>query len=70
MSIAIAHLTIHEWDKDGQKVKLPKKMKVEIEIDEGETMTIGQIHEDAMDKASDETGWCILGCTLERIDFK
>lgn len=69
----IAHLTIHQWDKevDGKtvRVKLPKKMKMEVESDD-EQVTVEQIHEMAMDAASDQTGFCILGCTLARIDFQ
>ena len=62
------HLIIHQWDTDGQRVKLPKRMKVEVspEDDDG----LENIHEMAMDKASDATGWCISSCSLKRIDFQ
>ena len=63
---ATAHLTV-KWDTDGEKVKLPKKVKVEIEI--APTDDIDIIHEFAMDKASGDYGWCIENCTLDRLDF-
>jgi hypothetical protein len=64
----IAHLIIHQWDTGGEKVKLPKRMKVEI-YPEG-VNSIDNIHELAIEKASDMTGWCILGCSLTRIDLQ
>ena len=68
MSIAIVHLTIHEWDTDNKKIKLPKKVIVKIEIKE--SGSIGGIHDDALEKARDENGFVVLGSTLDRIDFK
>lgn len=66
------HLVIHQWDKevDGAqvRVKLPKTMKVEVEAEDADS--VSQIHEMAMDQASNETGFCILGCSLKRIDFQ
>ena len=66
------HLIIHQWDKesDGKqvRVKLPKTMKVEVEAEDDDN--VETIHELAMDQASDETGWCILGCSIKRIDFQ
>ena len=59
------HLTIHQWDKEVEgkqvRVKLPKKMKVVVSIEDGSS--VDEIHDAAMDKASDETGWCIKGCS-------
>jgi hypothetical protein len=67
-----AHLTIHQWDKesDGKicRVKLPKKMKIEVVAEDDDS--VENIHEMAMDAASDKTGWCILGCSITRIDFQ
>lgn len=43
-----------KWDTDGQRVKLPKDLVVEIDArdrDEAEQF--------AVDAASDKTGWCI-----------
>jgi hypothetical protein len=69
-----AHLIIHQWDKevDGKivRVKLPKKMKVEVTAEDDGNATIEEIHEAAMDAASDKTGFCILGCSIARIDFQ
>lgn len=65
--MATAHLTIHEWDTDGEKIKLPKKMKLKIDVEN--TDSVGQIHDDAMEAASEETGFLILGSTLDRVDF-
>ena len=62
------HLEIHQWDTDGHRVKLPKKIKVEVSPEDNDN--VEQIHEQAMDKASDITGWCILGCSIIRIDFQ
>jgi hypothetical protein len=62
------HLKIHQWDKDGKRVKLPKKMEIEVSPEENDSLDA--IHEMAMDRASDITGWCILGCSLVRIDFQ
>jgi len=71
--VCTAHLTIHQWDKevDGKivRVKLPKKMKIEVSADD-DNDSVETIHEMAMDAASDETGFCILGCSLTRIDFQ
>jgi hypothetical protein len=47
-------LTNIKWDTDGERVKLPKSMIVECDDEE-----------EAVDKASDETGWCILSSRLE-----
>jgi hypothetical protein len=64
----VAHLTVSKWDTDGEKVKLPKKLKLELEIEDDDPLDV--IHEAAMDKASDEYGWCIDTCYLTRIDIK
>ncbi len=67
-----AYLTIHQWDKevDGKivRVKLPKKMKIKVLAED--TDSVEAIHEAAMDAASDETGFCIQGCSLTRINFQ
>jgi len=67
-----AHITIHQWDKevDGKnvRIKLPKKMKIEVDAEDDDS--VENIHEAAMDQASDETGFCILGCSITRIDFQ
>jgi hypothetical protein len=66
------HIIIHQWDKesDGKqvRVKLPKTMKVEVTPEDEDN--VEAIHELAMDKASDITGFCILGCSIKRIDFQ
>jgi hypothetical protein len=67
-STAIVTLKVQKWDTDGEKVKLPKTIKVEIAFVRDDT-TIDEIHEYAMDKASDTTGWCIDSCTIENIKF-
>jgi hypothetical protein len=71
MTLAIAHLTVHQWDKesDGKivRVKLPKKVKVEIEVDGSDGYD--SILNLALDAASDTYGWCIIGATLTRVDF-
>lgn len=64
----IVHLKIHQWDTDGKRVKLPKKMKIEVWPEDDDS--VEAIHEQAMDEASDTTGWCILGCSILRIDFQ
>ena len=65
------HLTIHQWDKesDGKqvRVKLPKKMKLVVSVDDD--TSIDEIHDEAMSKASDETGWCIDLARIDRIQF-
>ena len=70
-SKVVVHLSIHSWDKevDGKnvRVKLPKKMKIELEISENDSLS--DIHETAVDKASGETGFCINSTTLDRIDI-
>ena len=62
-----AHLTINEWDTDGEKVKLPKKVKVTLTVD-GE-VCFDTILYCALDAASDKYGWCITSGTLTRIDL-
>jgi hypothetical protein len=64
---AIVTLKVQKWDTDGEKVKLPKTVKVEITFDRSDA--IEEIHEEAMDKAADATGWCIESCTIENIKF-
>jgi hypothetical protein len=64
------HLQIHQWDTDGMRVKLPKKMKIPVTIEDEDNVSVSGIHDEAMDKASDITGYCIIGCSLIRIDFQ
>lgn len=61
------HLIINKWDTDGEKIKLPKKMKLVVSVDDD--TSIDEIHDEAMGKASDETGWCIDSSTIDRIHF-
>jgi hypothetical protein len=58
-------LHVQKWNTDGAKVKLPKKFKLLIDIEKN--FTIEQIHDAAMDAASDHFGWCINSCTLHAI---
>lgn len=55
-----------EWDTeiDGEiiEVDLPSEMILEVEAEPGEEEHI--IHDEALDKASDETGWCIRSCLI------
>jgi hypothetical protein len=64
---ATVTLKVQKWDTEGEKVKLPKTVKVEITFDSNDT--IDEIHEEAMDKAADAVGWCIDYCTIENIKF-
>lgn len=64
---ATVTLKVQKWDTEGEKVKLPKTVKVEITFDRSDA--IEEIHEEAMDKASDAVGWCIDSCTIENIKF-
>lgn len=60
-----AHITIHKWDTDGERIKgLPKKHVAELEVTDD---SLSSIHEQAMDAASDEHGWCIVSCTLDKV---
>lgn len=61
----IATLIINKWDTEGKRVKLPKKVKIVLDV--GEDDTIGEIHEQAMDKVSDKFGWCIESCNLTNV---
>lgn len=63
----VVHLSIHKWDTDGEDVKLPKTVKVDVTVDEDDSIV--EIHQEAMDKASDDVGYCIESCTIKRIDF-
>jgi hypothetical protein len=58
-------LTGIEWDTDGEQVELPFDTTVWVEADE--TDTDDQIMDAAVDKASDETGWCISGVATKEI---
>lgn len=62
-----ATITVHKWDTDGQRVKLPKKVTSVLDVDESDTL--GEIHEQAMDNASDQLGWCIESCSLTRVEI-
>jgi hypothetical protein len=67
MNTAIVTIRVQKWDTDGEKVKLPKVVKIEIEYDRD--WSIDDMHDEAMEEASDETGWCIASCTIENIKF-
>lgn len=62
-------LKVQSWDKecDGKqvRVKLPKEITVGVTIEDDDVLE--NIHEYAMDAASDETGFCINSCTMENI---
>lgn len=52
-------LTNINWDTDGEEVKLPK------------TMTVLAVSEDeAINAATDKTGWCIKGATVKAVKPK
>ena len=53
------------WDTDGEDVKLPKTFKVDFDIELDTDLEM--IHEEAMDQASDKTGWCISECYLMNV---
>jgi hypothetical protein len=60
-----AHLTIIKWDTDGKKIAgLPKKYKTELEVTDD---SLSSIHEQAMDNATNDHGWCIDSCTLDKV---
>lgn len=62
---AIVHLTVQKWDTDGQRVKLPKKVKVDVVIYPNDNLE--SIHDSAISAASDKHGWCIDSCTMDKI---
>ena len=55
-----------EWDTDGDESvarELPQQLEVEIDLQEAEGWT--DINSQICDQLSDETGWCVLGFSLQ-----
>lgn len=62
---SIVTLTNITWETDGERVKLPKSVKVKIYYQDNDSLD--QIFDMAMDGASNGTGWLIKDCTMANI---
>jgi hypothetical protein len=63
--VYISHI---KWDTDGQRgLGLPKK--VMIDITKENDATLDNIHDTAIEKLSDEYGYCIQSCYMDNIEI-
>ncbi len=60
-----------KWDRGGQRnLGLPKKMDILIPFDDCYEKSLSDLHEEAIDKASGKTGWCIRCANFSQITIK